>query len=127
MLSIVSGTTTLIHFIVKPYNNNILNNFDGIILQLISFNTALPLLSDDFTSPVAISLSYVLIFFPLLSFIAMGLFLHKENFKKLIAHFTFKDKSRSNTNEVNKNDVPMREFDNIIDDSVRVNITVCDM
>ena len=127
VLNIFSGTTTLIHLIVMPYNNNTLNKFDGIILQLIIFNTALPLLSDDFTSPLAISLCYVLIFFPLLSFITMVLFLHKDNFKKLLAHFLFKDRSFSNTNEVNKNDVPMREFDNIIDDSVRVNVTVCEM
>ena len=127
MLNIVTGITTLTHLIVMPYNKNILNKFDGILLQIINCNTALPLLSDDFTSPLAISLCYVLIFFPLLSFITLELFLHKDNIKKLIAHYIFKDKSLSSTNEVNKNDVPMREFDNIIDDGVRVNFTARDM
>ena len=131
MLTIVSGVTALIHQIMKPYNNEILNKFDGIILQLIVFITALTLFSDDFNSRLAISLAYIFIFFPLLSFIAMALFLRKDHFKKLITHFLFKDRSLSNINNVNNNDassdpIPMRELDNSIDDSVRVNVAVCD-
>ena len=129
MLTFVSGVTALIHQTVKPYNNEILNKFDGIILQLIIFITVLPLCSDDINSPLAITLAYVLIFLPLLSFITMALFLLKNNLKKIIAHFTVKDTSLNNVNnnDVINNDVPMREFENIIDDSVRVNITVCDL
>ena len=126
MLTFVSVVTDLMHAIVKPYKNKILNRFDGIILHLIILLTALPLFSDDFSSPLAITLAYIFIFFPLLVFIAMALFLLRDNFKKLIAHFAFKNKSLSNINDAN-NDVPMREFDNVIDDSVRVNVTVCDM
>ena len=129
MLTIVSGVTALIHQVMKPYNNEILNKFDGIILQLIIFITALPLFGDDFNSPLAITLVYVLIFFPFLCFIAMALFLHKDYFKKLIAHLTFKGRSLSNinNNDGNNNHVSMREIDNIIDDGVRVNVTVCDL
>ena len=132
MLTIISGVTAVIHQIMKPYNNNILNKFDGITLQSIIFITALPLFSDDLNSPLAITLAYVLIFFPLLSFITMTLFLHKDYFKKLIIHFKFKDRSLRNFNninntDVNNNHVPNRMFDSIIDDSVRVNVTVCDM
>ena len=130
MLTIVSGATALTHQIMEPYNNNILNKIDGIILQLIIFITALPLFSDDFNSSLSITLAYVLIIFPLSSFIAMVLFLYKDHFKKLIAHFTFKNGSLSNANDVNNtdinnNDMPLRMLDNIIDDSVRVNVTVC--
>ena len=129
MLTFVSGVIALIHQTTKPYNNKILNKFDGTILQLIIFITMLPLCSDDINSPLAITLAYVLIFFPLLSFIAMALFLLKNNFKKVIAHFTFKDTSLNNINssDVINNDVPMREFVNIRDDSVRVNVTAYDM
>ena len=132
MLTIISGVTAVIHQVMKPYNNNILNKFDGITLQSIIFITALPLFSDDLNSPLAITLAYVLIIFPLLSFITMALFLHKDYFKKLIIHFKFKDRSLRNFNninntDVNNNHVPNRMFDRIIDDSVRVNVTVCDM
>ena len=132
MLTIVSGVTALIHQIMKPYNSEILNKFDGIILQLIVFITALTLFSDDFNSRLAISLAYIFIFFPLLSFIAMALFLRKDHFRKLITHFLFKDRSLSNINNVNNNDassdpIPMRELDNSIDDIVRVNVAVCDL
>ena len=137
MLTFVSGVTALIHQIMKPYNNKILNKFDGITLQLIIFITALPLFSDDFNSPLAVILAYFLIIFPLLCLITMALFKYKYYFKKLIKHFIFKDRSLNtdsdinnngnNTNDVNSNDVRMREFDNTINGSRRVNVTVCIM
>ena len=140
MLTIVSGITALIHLMVKPYKNEILNKFDGITLQLIIFITAMPLFCDDFNSTLAITLVYFLIFFPLLIFITVALFLHKYYFKKLIKQFTFKVTSLSNTDDANKKDVanttnnilidnhvPTRKIDNIIDDSMRVNITVCEL
>ena len=49
MLVIACGVIALVHVMVKPYNNETLNKFDGIILQLIIFNSILPWL-DDFTS-----------------------------------------------------------------------------
>ena len=128
----VSAVTAVIHQIMKPYNNEILNKFDGITLQLIILITALPLFSNDLNSPLAITLAYVLIFFPLLIFIIMAFFLHKDYFKKLITHLKFKDRlihnvNDTNNNDVNNNDVPMRELDNIIDDSVRMNIAAFEM
>ena len=53
MLVIVCGIIALVHLMVKPYSNEILNKFDGIILQLIIFTAILPWL-DDFTSPLVI-------------------------------------------------------------------------
>ena len=135
MVTFVSGVTAVIHQITKPYNNNILNNLDGITLQLIMFIAVLLLFNDDFNSPYAISLAYILIFIPLLSFITMPLFLHNDYCKRLSTLFTLKDRSLSNTNDVNNvdnndvnnNDIPMREIENSIDDSVRENVTVCDL
>ena len=33
----------------------------------------------------------------------------------------------NSSNDINSNEVPMEEFDIIVDDSTRVNVTVCDM
>ena len=43
ILIIVCGIMDLIHISVKPYNNEILNKFDSIILHLVIFIAALPL------------------------------------------------------------------------------------
>ena len=126
MLTIVCGMIALIHLLLRPYNNSILNIWDGIILQLLIFITALPLL-DDFDSPMIIAMSFISMILPLILFFAMALFLHKNDLKKVVLRCTFKRKSPSISNNGNSNETPMKEFDNIIDDSVRVNATVCDM
>ena len=100
MLIIACGIIALAHVIIKPYNNEILNKLDGVILHLIIFVTALPLF-DDFDSPLVITIGFVLIILPLLNFIAVIFFLHKDNLKKIITHFTFKDESAINSNDVN--------------------------
>ena len=129
LLIVVCGVITLIHVTAKPYNNEIINKFDGMILQLIIFITVLPLL-DDFDSPLATSIVFVLVLVPLLTFTAITLFIHKDNVKKIAKHFVFKDKASTNGNgdNVHNNEVPMKEFDLIVDDSARNNatITVCD-
>ena len=47
--------------------------------------------------------------------------LHKNSLKKIITHFTTKDNNRNN---INNNEIPLREFDLVVDDSVRRNVTV---
>ena len=70
LLMAVCGIIALIHLLVKPYNNDILNKFDGIILHLIIFVTALPLFDDsDYNSPLVITIAFVLITVPLIKFI----------------------------------------------------------
>ena len=127
LLIVACGVIALIHTTAKPYNNEIVNKFDGIILQLIIFITALSLF-DDFHSPLAISIVFVLVLLPLLTFIAITLFLHKDDLKKIAKYFTLKDKASTNGNGDNVGDTPMKEFDLIVDDSTRnnVTITVCD-
>ena len=58
MLVIVNAIIDLIHISVKPYSNEILNKFDSIILHLVIFLSALPLL-DDFDSPLVIIIAFV--------------------------------------------------------------------
>ena len=64
----------------------------------------------------------------LLNFIAIAFFLNKDVLKKVVIHFTSKDKSpSSNSNDANNNEIPMREFDLIIDDTMRQNAIICDV
>ena len=129
MLIAVCGIISLVHVLVKPYNNKLLNRFDSIILQLIILITALPLF-DDIDSSLVITVTFVLVILPLLNFIAMILFLNKNNIKKIITRFTInKELTSSCSDDVNNNDIAMKEFNCIVDDSTRENvkITVCDM
>ena len=127
MLIVTCGIIDLIHVIIKPYNNEILNKLDSIILHLIIFATALPLF-DDFNSPLVITIAFVLIILPLLKFLTMTLYLHKDDLKKIVTHFAFKDESPNSTNDdVNNNETPMKEFCIIVDDSKRKNAIICDM
>ena len=129
VLIVACGIIALIHLTVKPYNNEILNKFDGAVLQLIIFITALPLV-DDFDSPVVITITFVLVMLPLIIFIALLLFLHKDNLKTIVKHLTSKSQTPNNDNDTdNSNEIPMREFNIIIDDSARqkAKVTICDM
>ena len=127
MLITVCGIVALIHLTVKPYNNEILNKLDGVILQVIIFITALRFF-DDFDSPLVITIALVLITLPSLSVIAIALFLHKGDLKKIATHFTVKDESPNSSNDVNNNnEIPMKEFHIIVDDSMRKNAIICDV
>ena len=129
LLVIVCGMTQLIHLMVYPYNKEILNKLDGIILHLIIFVAALPLL-DDFDSSVVITTAFVLAILPSVIFIVMTLFLLKDNLRKIITYFTTKDESPNHHIDVNDDiEVPMKEFHRIVDDSARrkVTVTVCNM
>ena len=125
ILIIVSGIIDLIHISVKPYSYEILNKFDSIILHLIIFIAALALF-DDFDSPLVITIAFVLVITPLLNFLAMTLFLHKDDLKKIAAYFTVKDESSSSI-DADNNKIPMKEFNIIVDNSMRENATTCDM
>lgn len=131
MLTIVCGIIALIHVTIKPYDNEMLNKFDGIVLQTIIFITALPLF-DDFHSLFVITIAFVLVFLPLLSFITVILCLHKGSLKKistLCTHFTLKKESHDSSNDVDKqvHSLKMKQFHFIIDDSMRKNATICEM
>ena len=127
ILIVVCGITEFIHVMVKPYNKELLNKLDIIILALIIFIMVLSL-SDDFDSPFVITIAVMLVILPLLILIAITLFLHKHNLRKMIERieqFALKDKSPSN-NDVSKNEMPVREFDLVVDDSMRENNTIFD-
>ena len=78
MLIVTCGIISLIHVIIRPYNSEILNKLDSIILHLIIFAAALPLFN-DFDLRLVITIAFVLIILPLLKFLAMALYLHKDD------------------------------------------------
>ena len=126
VLITVCGIIALIHLTVKPYNNEVINKFDGVVLQLMILIAVLPLL-DDFDSPFVIATAFTFIILPLLNFIAMTLFLHKDDLKRVVTHCTTKEESPSSNNDASNNETPMRGFDLIIDDSMRKNAIICDV
>ena len=115
----------LIHLMVKPYNNETLNKLDGTILQIIVLIIALPLLDDGFDSAFVSTTAFVLIFLPLIIFITLILYLHKDYLKKLAMHLKPKDDPPSSNKDIH-DEIAMRNFDLVIDDSARQNATICD-
>ena len=96
---------------------------------MVIFIAALPLL-DDYDSTIVISITFVLAILPLIIFIVLTLFVHKEGLKKIMTHFTSKDQAPDNDNDTDiNNEISLREFHIIIDDSARQNakVTICGM
>ena len=90
LLIAICGIIALIHLMVMPYNKTTLNKFNGVILHLIIFVTALPLFDDsDYDSPLAITIAFLLITVPLVNLISMTFYLHKDILKKVLMHFKF--------------------------------------
>ena len=133
ILITASGIIALTHLIIRPYaNNDILNRFDGFILQLVIFITALPLF-DHLDSSLVIGIAFVLITLPLLTFTAMTLFLNRYNLKKIIIYLINKYESTSNdyarvTDNEASNETELKGFKTIVvDESKRRNAIICDV
>ena len=120
------GIIATIHLMVKPYDDKTLNNLDGMILQIIVLIAALPLLDNDYDSPFVTTMAFVLVFLPLIIFITMALYLHKDHLKKLVIPCMPKVDLPSCSN-VMHDEIAMRNFDLIVDDNLRQNATICDM
>ena len=119
----------LIHVMVKPYNDEILNKFDEVLLHLIIFTVALALI-DDINSPLVITITCLLVILPLIIFIALVLFLYKDDLKKAITLCTSKSQTPSDSIDTDiKNVASMNKVHLIIDDSARkkAKVTICDM
>ena len=102
MFVTVSGSIYLIHSTVKPYNKELLNKFDSIILHLIFLTAVLPLL-ENYDSPLVITMAFVLVNLPWFA-ITCTLLLHKDNLRKITAFVICKCKSvynkHRNNNEI---------------------------
>ena len=130
VLIVACGVIALMHCMVKPYNNEIINKIDAVVLHLMIFTAALPLIH-DFDSPLVITTAFLLVILPLIIFIALTLFLHKDDLKKIVTRVTFNSQIPNNntSDKVISDDIRMKEFDNIVDDGARQNVTVtiCNM
>ena len=126
---ILTATTvivSLVHIIVRPYNKNILNVFDGVILQLMVFVAVVPVF-DTVNSTIIVTGTFTLVIVPLLIFLIMELTIHKEALRRFITK-TCRAKSTKVTVGVdNQNERSGQEFEMIVDDSMRQNATICDM
>ena len=124
LLIIVSVIIALIHLLFKPYSNRLVNILDGIILHSVILITSLPLLSADITSPLAMTLTLLLLTIPLLCFATVMITIFKDYFIKIITSLVSKCKSRDNNND---NEVSTGITDMTANDIVRVNDTTSEM
>ena len=87
---LVSSTTVLalIHLIFRPYANNVLNIFDGMILQLMSLVSALPLVGSAYPD-VLLAIVIIFLMLPITTFTTMELIKElKELFPRLLHMYT---------------------------------------
>jgi len=123
LLIIANSTLALIHVTVRPYKYNILNLFDGFVLHLMILVSMVPLI-DNYNPDLLLSFIIVLVILPLVYFLLMEFFRYKNEIKKIIKYCVSPKQDATNDNS----DLPMRDFvDSVIDDSRRVNATICEM
>ena len=125
----------LIHQNLKPYSSSLLNVFDGTILHFLVLVSILPLADvlNNSNSDLVVGTTFILVILPFLIFIAMSMMLNKGRMKKLLIHCYFKclQLQIKKYNRIPLNEIEESSNDNeavsIIDDSRRVNVTICDV
>ena len=123
LLIILNSFISLIKLTLRPYQSNILNLFDGFVLQLMIVVSMVPLI-DSYDRDLLVVFMLVLVVLPMISFLIMEVYLYKSKIKKITTYFV---PAKPDTTHVN-NEVPMGNFvDSVIDDTRRVNATICAM
>ena len=121
--------TALIHLIVRPYANNILNMFDGLILQLMVFVVS-AFDFDDHHSSSLTGTVYIVVIMPMILFCIMELFVCRVEMKKIVMEvYQFICKGCKKTINMSKTDVPINDIDLTIGNTFRAlrGTTVCEM
>ena len=130
--------TALVHLILKPYSNLLLNDFDGAILLLLILSSALsPFVefTDDSDTTVLMIITFVIVILPLFIFITMSIMINKEKIKKFPS-YCYTKCSQIHLRARGYNQIPLEEVEesadeeeyvNVIDDSRRINATICDV
>ena len=134
---LITATTisALIHLLVRPYMDNILNMSDGAILQLMVLVTVLPLFEyfDTYESSLVMVIVFALVIIPLMQFVAVKVFTSKQTLKvimkKVIEHFSFPNKVVHEDEQANVvANKALTSFIGLnIDDNMRRNAIVCEM
>ena len=125
----------LVHQIFRPYSNSVLNMFDGAIFHVLVLASVLPLAEfyDNFNTNLLIAITFILVILPFTIFISISLMMNKEKLKKLPGYCYFKCSQLyvKHYNEIPLNDIEEShnesEYISIIDDSRRINATICDV
>ena len=137
LLLAVCVITALIHLILKPYSNPLLNDFDGAILHLLILISALPFVEfiDNSYTNVLMGITFVIVMLPLLIFITMSIMINKEKIRKFPS-YCYTKCSQIHLKARGYNQIPLEEVEesadeeeyvSVIDDSRRINATICDV
>ncbi|XP_065893255.1 uncharacterized protein [Dysidea avara] len=120
LLITVNATLALLHMTFRPCASEILNMFDGLILQLLIVVSMIPLIdSSDPDSLLAFTI--VLVILPVVAFLIMEVYYYKITIKKIAKCCI--PPVQDTTND--SNEIPMSDFvDSIIDDNSRRNATI---
>jgi len=119
----VNATLALVHMIFKPYSSEILNMFDGLVLQMMIVVSIAPLVGSS-NLDLLLAFTVTLVILPVISFLAMEIYLYKSKIKKIIKYCVPPKPDTSNDN----NEIPMRDFvDSVVDDNSRRNAYICEM
>ena len=79
---------SLIHWLVRPYGNKVLNAYDGLVLQTMTAIIALQIIYfDNFDSVVPIAASFILVILTITMFLIMAPYLSAEHIKFYVACF----------------------------------------
>ena len=138
LLITATAIMALIHLLVRPYVNNILNMSDGAILQLMVLVTVLPLFEyfDTYDSILVVVIMFVLVIFPSVQFVAIKLLTSKQTLKvitkKAVKHFSFQNKVIHKDEHTDASVVVVNKASTSfvglhIDDNMRRNAVICEM
>ena len=122
LLITVCAAIVLIHLMVKPYNATVLNILDGILLLFLVLTTVL-LLTEFDESNSAIPVTLLLLILPLIIVGVVYLLACKGNIKEIFAKLF----SRVDDHKFDNTEVAARNFDVIVDESMRQNAIICAM
>ena len=122
----------LIHVLVRPYASTIHNIFDGIILQLIVIISVLPIVEfvDNYDETFVLVIIYLLVILPLTSFITIKFWINRniiQNAFQYLINICSHTTSKISTTRDPQEPAEMREFDIVVDDSMRTNATIADV
>ena len=119
----------LIHVLVRPYASKIHNIFDAIILQLTVIISVLSVveITENYEEAFILVVAYLLVIFPLLSFVCMKLLVSRKFIQRqIIKLLRQKHFNKYNSLSINdtKESVEIDSVSAIVDNSSRKNATI---
>ena len=82
LLAVVCVSAALLHFLLRPYIHDTLNQYDGIVLQLLILVVSLQIVSvselSDFANKAIIGMAYGMIILPVVLYIMLSLYIRRD-------------------------------------------------